>query len=346
MSMYWLLFILPALGVISPMRLNAAGQKWAWFLVGTFFAVFAGFRHEVGGDWFNYIEHFRTIERMHFREALEFGDPGYYAVMWLVADQGLSIHWSNFISACVVMTGVAVFARHQPMPWLALLVAVPYLIIVVGMGYTRQSAALGFAMLGLTALSQQRTRIFVFWILVGAAFHKSAVLLLPIAALSASRNRGWTFVWVTLTSIAGAYFFVADDSEALVKNYIESEYQSQGGAIRVAMNAVPAALFLFWQRRMGIEERERKLWFWLSAFALACVPLIMILPSTAVDRVALYFIPIQMYVFSHLHRIAKSTIGRTRIVVAVVGYYALVQFVWLNYAAHSRYWVPYQFMPL
>lgn len=46
-----------------------------------------------------------------------------------------------------------------------------------------------------------------------------------------------------------------------------------------------------------------------------------------------------------MHRIAKSTIGRTRIVVAVVAYYALVQFVWLNYASHSKYWVPYQFMP-
>ncbi|MGE3977182.1 MAG: hypothetical protein AB7F94_06285 [Nitrospira sp.] len=48
---------------------------------------------------------------------------------------------------------------------------------------------------------------------------------------------------------------------------------------------------------------------------------------------------------SHMHRIAKSTIGRTRIVVAVVAYYALVQFVWLNYASHSQYWIPYQLMP-
>ena len=136
-----------------------------------------------------------------------------------------------------------------------------------------------------------------------------------------------------------------DDSDALVKNYIEAEYQSQGGMIRVAMNAVPATLFLLWNRRMGIDERERKLWFWLSLFALACVPLVMILPSTAVDRVALYFIPIQMYVFSHLHRIARSAIGRTRIVVAVIAYYGLVQFVWLNYAAHAKLWLPYRFMP-
>ncbi len=345
MSMYWLLFLLPTLAVISPWRLSVVGQRLMWLAMGGLFALLAGFRHEVGGDWFTYLEHFQSVRRMTLSEAMEFGDPGYYAVMWAVAKQGLSVHWSNLISASIVMVGVSVFARRQPMPWLALLVAVPYLIIVVAMGYTRQSAALGFALLGLTALGQQQIRWFVVWILVGAAFHKSAVLLLPIAALSASKNRTWTFFWVGMTSIAGAYFFVADDSEALVRNYIESEYQSQGGMIRVTMNAVPAMLFLWWQRRLDIDERERKLWFWLSLFALACVPLIMVLPSTAVDRVALYFIPIQMYVFSRLHRIAKTTIGRTRVVVAVVAYYALVQFVWLNYAGHSRLWVPYQFMP-
>ncbi len=62
----------------------------------------------------------------------------------------------------------------------------PYLINIVAMGYTRQSVALGFAMIGLAALGEQRVRRFVLWVLVGALFHKSAVLLLPIAALAAA----------------------------------------------------------------------------------------------------------------------------------------------------------------
>jgi len=28
------------------------------------------------------------------------------------------------------------------------------------------------------------------------------------------------------------------------------------------------------------------------------------------------------------------------------GDYELVMFVWLNYATHSKYWLPYQFYPL
>jgi hypothetical protein len=33
-------------------------------------------------------------------------------------------------------------------------------------------------------------------------------------------------------------------------------------------------------------------------------------------------------------------------VLAVLGYYAAVQFVWLNFAIHARWWVPYRFFPL
>ena len=43
---------------------------------------------------------------------------------------------------------------------------------------------------------------------------------------------------------------------------------------------------------------------------------------------------------------ALGTLRRGRLVLGIVGYYAAVQFVWLNFATHAQYWVPYQFMPL
>lgn len=36
---------------------------------------------------------------------------------------------------------------------------------------------------------------------------------------------------------------------------------------------------------------------------------------------------------------------RTLLVLGVVGYYAAMQFVWLNFATHAQYSVPYQFKP-
>ncbi|HXI19397.1 MAG TPA: EpsG family protein, partial [Chloroflexota bacterium] len=219
-------------------------------MVATLFALLMGLRHEVGGDWFNYLPHFQNASRADLGEVLGWGDPGYYGLSWLIAKLGGTIYLVNLVSATALMCGTVVFCRRQPNPWLALLAAVPYMLLVVGMGYTRQAGALGFALLGLTALGNGRVRAFVIWVCIGALFHKSAVLLLPIAALAASRNRVTTAVLVLGTTALMYYLLVADKAESLWNAYVDEDMQSQGGAIRVAMNALPAVILLVLRRRL------------------------------------------------------------------------------------------------
>ncbi|MBJ6983007.1 EpsG family protein [Luteimonas sp. MC1572] len=342
---FWLMFLIPAFGVLVPRSLPARQARVMWWIVGLLFALMIGLRHEVGGDWFNYLPHFQHAADLSFAEAAAMGDPGHYVLNRFVAGLGGSIYTVNLIYGAVLMVGTVVFCRRQPNPWLALLVAVPYMLIVVGMGYTRQSVALGFALIGLVALGEHRVRTFVVLVALGALFHKSAVLLLPIAALASSRNRWLTAAMMLVSTGLMYYLLLADSAETLWANYVEADMQSQGGAIRVVMNALPAALMIVFRKQLAPELGERKLWVWVAIFALLCVPLVGI-ASTAVDRVALYLIPLQLYVFARLPRLATTTRARTAIVVGILGYYGVVQFVWLNFATHAPYWVPYQFMPL
>ncbi|MBJ6978099.1 EpsG family protein [Luteimonas sp. MC1895] len=342
---FWLMFLLPAFGMLVPRSLPAGQARIVWLAVGTLFAVMIGLRHEVGGDWFTYFVHFQRAADLSLADAATMPDPGHYVLNRLVAGLGGDIYTVNLIYAAILMVGTVIFCRRQPHPWLALLVAVPYMLIVVGMGYTRQSVALGFALLGLVALRDGRLRRFVLFVALGALFHKSAVLLLPIAALAASRNRWLTGALVLATTLLMYFLLLADSAENLWTNYVAADMQSSGGAIRVAMNALPAALLLLFRRRLVPDPEERKLWLWMAVFALLCVPLVG-LASTAVDRVALYLIPLQLFVFARLPRLAKTTKTRTPLVLGIIGYYVAVQFVWLNFATHSQYWLPYQFMPL
>lgn len=342
---YWLMFLVPAWAVLMPGRVKA-WQAWLpWACVFLLFAAMIGLRHEVGGDWLNYLPHFLDVGQKTFGEVLAGSDPGYYAVNWLVSRAGGSIYYVNLICALVLMLGTVVFCRAQPHPWLALLAAVPYMLVVVGMGYTRQAVALGFALLALTALGNGRVRKFVVLIGIGATFHKSAVLLLPVAALAASRHRVLTACLIGVTSGLLYYLLLADATEALWTNYVEAQYQSDGGLIRVMMNVLPALLLFAYRKRLVPQPQERRLWLWIAAFALVCLPLVP-LASTAVDRVALYFIPIQLFVFARLPRLADATRTRTLLVLGAVAYYAAVLFVWLNFATHAYVWLPYQFMPL
>lgn len=345
MTIFWLLFLWPALAVLSPFRLTLGGQRFAWFSVAVIFSLIVGLRHEVGGDWQTYLPIFHDTSGLTFVEAISKSDPGYFALNWLVAQLGGSIYWVNLFCALLLMWGTVIFCRRQPNPWLALLVSVPYMLIVVGMGYTRQSVALGFALIGLVALAEQRVRWFVAWVVLGALFHKSAVLLLPIAALAVTQNRILIATIIGATTALMYYLLLQSSSDALWTNYVGADLQSQGGAVRVAMNAVPAILLFLFRTRLLLEKKERNLWLWMSAFALACIPLVG-LASTAIDRLALYLIPLQLFVFARLPRLAGSTASRTALVISLVAYYAAVEFVWLNYATHSQYWVPYHFMPL
>ena len=52
---------------------------------------------------------------------------------------------------------------------------------------------------------------------------------------------------------------------------------------------------------------------------------------------------VQLAVLSRVPFIFRSPLmGKA----AVVAYLAAVQFVWLNYAKHAEYWLPYRFFPL
>lgn len=306
-----------------------------------------GLRHEVGGDWFNYISHIDMVAAP-LQEALSEGDPAYSLLNWLAAETGLGVYFVNTVCAVLFAWGLVAFCRAQPRPWLALAVAVPYLVTVVAMGYTRQGTAIGLAMLGLVALSDRKTLRFVVFVLLAAAFHKSAVILMPLAILAGTKRRIWTAFWVGLSSLLFYVLLLQESVEVLKINYLEAEYQSQGAAIRVAMNAVPAVLFLWFRRRFVMPQAERTFWIWMSLVALVFVVLLAVSPSsTAVDRVALYWIPLQLFVLSRLpDAIGKPNGLNGLLVKGVVAYSAAVLFVWLFFADHAFAWLPYQFYPL
>lgn len=345
MFAFWLMFVVAAWGVLMPGRLPTRQARFMWVMVGLVFTVMIGLRHEVGGDWFNYLPHFDQASQMELRDAAAMSDPGHYILNLLVFRLGGNIYAVNLVYAAVLAWGTIVFCRRQPNPWLALLAAVPYMLIVVGMGYTRQSAALGLALLGLIALGESRIRTFLVCVAIGALFHKSAVLMMPIAALAASRNRILTGAIVAASAGLLYYLLLLDSADMMWRNYVEEDMQSEGGLIRVVMNVLPAIVLILYRRRLVPDDQERKLWLWMAVFALVCVPLVL-LASTAVDRVALYLIPLQLFVVSRLPLLARAGQSRTALVVGIVVFYAAVQFVWLNYATHAQFWTPYQFMPL
>lgn len=343
MIAYWILFLVPVLGALPRLRVTRLG----WLLLAAGLTVFVGLRYQVGTDWGNYLRlYFYPASQMSFIQALGSSDPGYVLINWAATHIGAGSWLVNLFSATVFSTGLTLFCRRLPEPVLALVVAIPYLVIVFAMGYDRQAVAFGFVLCALTYLLDRRLIGFIVLMGVAAAFHKSAVILVPLAILANAERKFWTGFWVSLSGIVFYWLFLAERMAGLWQQYVESSYSeaSEGGPIRVAMNVLPAVLLLIFYKRFAIDREERKLWLWIAIFSLACLPLVFQAP-TAVDRVALYFTPIQLVVFSYLPQLVRPE-SRVLVRGAIMGFYALVEFIWLNYAGHSNAWLPYQFWPL
>jgi hypothetical protein len=310
-------------------------------------ALLIGLRHEVGGDWGNYAVLIETARLDPWVYAATWNEPAYSALTALGALWG-GEYLVNASCAVVFSYGLAKFCRAQPHPWLALTVAAPYLVTVVAMGYTRQGVAIGLVMLGITALAHGRLWAF-FWAIAGAAlFHKTAVVLFGLALFSGIGPLWVRFV--VLPALAAIVFagLLADSVNALYTGYIQAAYDSAGAAIRVAMNALPAAVFLLLRKRFKLNTNEQRFWTLLSITALLTVPLLMVSPSsTAVDRLALYWIPIQLFVWSRLPLALARFPSEFRLLTACVILYSLaVLLVWLLFAHHAFAWLPYRFYPL
>lgn len=348
---YWVLFIMAAIPAVmaSPSSLTRPdGSRHlsidgAWFAVIVTLTLAIGLRYKVGGDWLSYTYWLENSALYTPFEALSQSDPGYLLINILALNQNWGIAGVNLISGAIMATGLAFFCRSLPRPWLALAVSIPYLVIVVGMGYSRQAVALGFALLGYVAIGRHRYTWFVVWVLLGATFHKSAVLLLPIAALAATRNKYFSAIIVISGTYLGYAYLLRDYTEHLVATYINSDIQSSGAFIRLLMNAMPSILFLLFRKNFQLSDVEFKLWSILSFISISTFFLILAFPgaSTPLDRMALYLIPIQLFVFSRLPD-ALPRFGESNLSVFIVIYYTAVLFVWLNFAAYSSYWIPYR----
>ena len=348
MFVYWALFSFFASGAL----VAAGGAQSTWrrrqplLLVGALLCLVAiGLRNEVGADWEAYEYLFAYAGYADLGRLIEIGDPGYQFLSWVAHAVDAEIWLVNTVCGAIFTWGLYRLARAQPDPWLAFVVAVPYLIVVVAMGYTRQAVALGILMAGLAAVqngaSVLRFAIYVAW---AALFHRTAVIVLPLVIFATERNR-------VVNAIAGAAIFVllydlflAESVDDFVSNYIKTEYSSQGAAIRVVMSLVPATIFLLAARRFGFSPREERMWRYFSIAAWAFLGLLIVLPSsTAVDRIALYVAPLQVVILSRLPYVFTSgLLGK----LAVIGYSFMVLYVWLNYAVHAEYWIPYQVYPL
>lgn len=350
MIIYWAMYGFPALFALvsqSKNRVLNTLDKFGLVLIFLLFTILLGLRFEVGADWFNYESILYQVAIEDLATAMSYGDPGFSLVAWIATHIGADVYGANLLCGIALITGLIMYCRQQDQVWLALAASVPYLVIVVGMGYVRQGAAIGFVLLALTYFERGSLPKTIGAILVAGLFHASAVCVAPLVGLAFVRKRPILIIPGAIASVGLFLLLLQERLDVFYSNYVEAEYDSSGALVRLLMNAVPASLFLAYRKRFSTSPPSRVLYLLFSSLSLVLVAAVAVSPSTTLlDRLGLYLIPIQIYVFGNLAKAMDlQNKGRFGMTVVAVGYYAAILFVWLTYATHSEYWVPYRFLP-
>lgn len=349
MLIYWILLAFSALMAIGyPVNVDrgrlgpAQGLALAFFLI--LYTVIAALRFETGGDWLTYDLLYDDIRTDTFAHALSVTDPLYGLLNWIGAKIGLGIYFVNAVCGWVLGYGVVKVALRFRDPWLAITMAVPYLLIVVGLGYVRQGAAIGVILLAIASFDQSKLLRTLIYLLVAMAFHATAVVTLPVFTYAVTSRHKMLGVLIAVLGVAVFYLLLAPRFDAFEAGYVANEYDSGGTLTRLLMSLIPSALLLLRWRNFGMSERVRSVWISIAIANFAALAALGVFSSsTAVDRIALFFSPIQIAVmgeFGSLVPLNARFIIPTRL--ALIAVAAAVQMIWLVFATHAEFWVPYQ----
>jgi hypothetical protein len=346
MAPYFLIFFLAASFTVlaPPDAPRSGGGLVAFILFAIFLALMIGFRWQVGGDWGWDIVRMLELGDGDITDYItNASDPGYGVLMWLGAKSGFNIWLVHLLGGGLFVYGLSRFCLNQIHPWLSMTVAIPYLVIVVAMGYDRQAVAIGFVMLAMIAMQNRSMLRFSGAITLAAAMHMTALSLMPVFAFGSRINKfSMTVIGGPIFAV-GYIYFLQQRTETSIQGYIDAGYSSSGAGIRIAMNALPACFYFTFRNRFKLNDDERRFADVLALIALVFVGLLFASPSsTAVDRMALYIIPIQLLVLGRLpFALARSEADYKILAAGVVAYSAAVMFVWLNFADDAHLWVPY-----
>lgn len=350
MFVYWFMVLVPTLlAFAQPARRRKALDQFMLTILLVVLFVFLALR-ETGGDYETYTRLFDIVSDDSLDTAVSRVEPIYGFLNWLSAQLGTGIYGVNAICALVFLYCLYRAAVKELHPFFFITLAIPYFVIVVGMGYTRQGVAAALLLLSMVYLRERRPVLACTAIILGSGFHYSvfAALVLPIF-VSTRHHKGAPVMIMRAALAAGfvylAMYFFNSQVDAYTTYYIESDrYESGGAFLRSIVTASAGAAWFLFARNYKLLYDDNALWRPFALVALLCVPLSLV-ASTPVDRVGLYLIPFQLVAFARLPTVFHG--GKSFMVtkMMILSAYLMYFFVWLHLGSYAdELWVPYRWI--
>ena len=257
-----------------------------------------------------------------------------------------NIYIINIFCAFLFIGSLFLFAFNQNKPILVLFVALPYIINVIGMGYTRQSVGYAFLIFSILALQKNKNLLFFVLIIIGSLFHKSLILFLILYFVNFNFNLKGITLLIVLASISFVLIiYKLDTIQFYIYHYLgEGKHLSSTGTVfRYLINLIPCLFILYYGTNFLTNKSEKKILSLLILFTFSGLLFYQYAP-TAFDRMGLYLTIVQLYFYSNLDLIIKNNFFRKFVYLFMYSFYFTINYVWLNFSTYKNEWVPYNIL--
>ncbi|MFW2105523.1 EpsG family protein [Acinetobacter guillouiae] len=313
-----------------------------------FLCLMTGFRFEVGGDWENYLHIYDWFKGLGFLESLRVTDPSYSFLNYISQQLGLSdTILVNFTCALIFYVSFYFICKKMENYWLLLLISFPYLILVVSMGYTRQSVAIALVILAFKCALENKYWKLILLSILAVSFHKSAItifmlypfFLMPIKIFY-SKLIFYSYTFFSFLAMSTLIYISSISGENIYTSQ-SGEVSSAGAIFRIIVHFLPLTFYVFYHSKIKLILKDNFRVFDYLAL-LIIFTLVMAIPfSTLADRFNLYLIIFDIFVFSTLV-VCLNNFNRSVMIGSIIFFNTLMLVIWLSFGAWSHAWLPYQ----
>lgn len=175
--------------IVVPAQAEHAGTQAALLSI-FMFTILIGGRYNVGGDYFGYIDYYRSTSLSADYSDVVF-EPGFLFLIQFLKTFGLPDRSIIVASSFIQITLFSMWLRKHPQ--IAPFVAFTFIVLILldVNNIVRQGIAFFAILLALSAVIEKRWMVFVSWTILACLFHRSAIIIFPV---------GFALFWLRLPS--------------------------------------------------------------------------------------------------------------------------------------------------
>lgn len=329
---------------------------YLWFSYLVFVIIVFGLSLRIGGDWNNYSTLFYLVhgviyeidQTWKYTPRVEYTVDYFDAPVFYLFNYITGAIYTNFIffklcGAIFFVYSINKFCSlFKKGKYLVFGFFMPYLGIIVSLGYLRQSLAVSFFAISLYYFLRNREiKSFVLMILS----FLSHLVVSPFFLLYANITKNKKFIIFSIFFLVIIILFVAFDK---VENYFYYylgggiHFSSKGGAARVLLNIPFFIIFYIYKFEYKLSKNEKVFFFISFVILIICLILTFIGRSTIADRLAIQLFFFQGYVVGKLYEYLNDELIKKFYVILVLSYSCAVFYGWKILSEYSNDWLPYK----